>query len=182
MYRTCSVNLCCSCPSSLLCWVSGTTTFTVPIPSQFFPTIRYRPATSYTLLKIYQLLTFVLYRCSTCIVLRRTSNKATWSRTESRSHAVARESTTRPDPSCGENLVLTASTRSTSSSTKVMIHRRENNTPHVYHIVKSRVYSHVLGTRVIPCDFLAPIKTHNPVSDGLHHQVCCLSYCWTVSR
>jgi len=27
------------------------------------------------------------------------------------------------------------------------------------------------GTRLIPCDFLAPVNTHNPVSDGLHHTI-----------
>ncbi|GAB6021800.1 hypothetical protein CHUAL_004376 [Chamberlinius hualienensis] len=27
------------------------------------------------------------------------------------------------------------------------------------------------GTRIIPCDFIAPIHTHNPVQNGLHHQV-----------
>jgi len=26
------------------------------------------------------------------------------------------------------------------------------------------------GTRLIPCDFIAPIRTHNPVQNGLHHQ------------
>lgn len=28
------------------------------------------------------------------------------------------------------------------------------------------------GTRLIPCDFMIPVETHNPVSDGLHHEVC----------
>jgi glucose-6-phosphate isomerase len=27
------------------------------------------------------------------------------------------------------------------------------------------------GTRLIPCDFIAPIETHNPVRGGLHHEV-----------
>jgi glucose-6-phosphate isomerase len=27
------------------------------------------------------------------------------------------------------------------------------------------------GTEVIPCDFIAPAKTHNPVQDGLHHRI-----------
>jgi len=27
------------------------------------------------------------------------------------------------------------------------------------------------GTRLIPCDFLAPVQTHNPVQGGLHHQI-----------
>ncbi|VEN48580.1 unnamed protein product [Callosobruchus maculatus] len=27
------------------------------------------------------------------------------------------------------------------------------------------------GTRVIPCDFLAPAQTHNPIQNGLHHQI-----------
>ncbi|EDO37039.1 predicted protein [Nematostella vectensis] len=27
------------------------------------------------------------------------------------------------------------------------------------------------GTKMIPADFLAPIETHNPISNGLHHQI-----------
>ncbi|XP_025832171.1 glucose-6-phosphate isomerase [Agrilus planipennis] len=27
------------------------------------------------------------------------------------------------------------------------------------------------GTRVIPCDFLAPAQTHNPISGGIHHPI-----------
>ncbi|CAH2097532.1 unnamed protein product [Euphydryas editha] len=27
------------------------------------------------------------------------------------------------------------------------------------------------GTRLIPCDFIAPAQTHNPVSGGLHHKI-----------
>jgi glucose-6-phosphate isomerase len=27
------------------------------------------------------------------------------------------------------------------------------------------------GTRLIPCDFIAPINTHNPVRGGIHHNV-----------
>ncbi|XP_013777447.1 glucose-6-phosphate isomerase [Limulus polyphemus] len=27
------------------------------------------------------------------------------------------------------------------------------------------------GTRLIPCDFIAPVKTLNPISDGLHHEI-----------
>ncbi|KAH7727789.1 Phosphoglucose isomerase (PGI) [Aphelenchoides avenae] len=27
------------------------------------------------------------------------------------------------------------------------------------------------GTRLIPCDFIAPIKTHNPIQNGLHHKI-----------
>lgn len=27
------------------------------------------------------------------------------------------------------------------------------------------------GTRLIPCDFLMPVKTHNPIQNGLHHEV-----------
>jgi len=27
------------------------------------------------------------------------------------------------------------------------------------------------GTKVVPCDFLAPIETHNPISGGLHHSI-----------
>ena len=31
-----------------------------------------------------------------------------------------------------------------------------------------------IGTRLIPCDFLAPVETHNPVTGGVHHEVCIL--------
>ncbi|XP_064466823.1 glucose-6-phosphate isomerase-like [Ornithodoros turicata] len=27
------------------------------------------------------------------------------------------------------------------------------------------------GTRLIPCDFIAPVKTHNPISHGIHHEI-----------
>lgn len=27
------------------------------------------------------------------------------------------------------------------------------------------------GTRIIPCDFIAPVKTHNPIAQGLHHEI-----------
>jgi len=27
------------------------------------------------------------------------------------------------------------------------------------------------GTRLIPADFIAPVKTHNPISNGLHHKI-----------
>lgn len=27
------------------------------------------------------------------------------------------------------------------------------------------------GTRLVPCDFIAPIKTHNPISHGIHHEI-----------
>ncbi|XP_065179666.1 glucose-6-phosphate isomerase-like [Sycon ciliatum] len=27
------------------------------------------------------------------------------------------------------------------------------------------------GSKLIPCDFLAPVKTHNPISGGLHHKI-----------
>uniref|UniRef100_A0A0B7AAC9 Glucose-6-phosphate isomerase n=1 Tax=Arion vulgaris TaxID=1028688 RepID=A0A0B7AAC9_9EUPU len=27
------------------------------------------------------------------------------------------------------------------------------------------------GTHLIPCDFLIPVKTHNPVQNGLHHKI-----------
>ena len=32
------------------------------------------------------------------------------------------------------------------------------------------------GTRLIPCDFIAPVETHNPVRGGLHHQVLLANY------
>ena len=31
----------------------------------------------------------------------------------------------------------------------------------------------LLGTKVIPCDFIAPVETQNPLADGLHHEVLC---------
>ncbi|XP_035213614.1 glucose-6-phosphate isomerase-like isoform X2 [Stegodyphus dumicola] len=27
------------------------------------------------------------------------------------------------------------------------------------------------GTRLIPCDFIAPVQTHNPINNGLHHEI-----------
>ncbi|CAG0904792.1 unnamed protein product [Cyprideis torosa] len=27
------------------------------------------------------------------------------------------------------------------------------------------------GTRLVPCDFIAPVKSHNPIRDGLHHRI-----------
>jgi glucose-6-phosphate isomerase len=27
------------------------------------------------------------------------------------------------------------------------------------------------GTRLIPCDFIAPVKSHNTIRDGLHHKI-----------
>lgn len=27
------------------------------------------------------------------------------------------------------------------------------------------------GTRLIPADFIAPVHTHNPIQNGLHHNV-----------
>lgn len=27
------------------------------------------------------------------------------------------------------------------------------------------------GTHLIPCDFIAPVQTHNPIADGLHHRI-----------
>eukprot|EP01135_Chromosphaera_perkinsii_P002256 Nk52_evm42s221 gene=Nk52_evmTU42s221 len=27
------------------------------------------------------------------------------------------------------------------------------------------------GTKIIPCDFLAPVETHNPISNGVHHEI-----------
>jgi len=35
----------------------------------------------------------------------------------------------------------------------------------------SYVVVFVAGTRLIPCDFLAPVQTFNPVQNGLHHEV-----------
>lgn len=30
---------------------------------------------------------------------------------------------------------------------------------------------HFSGTKVIPCDFIAPVETQNPLAGGLHHEV-----------
>ncbi|CAF1641417.1 unnamed protein product, partial [Rotaria sordida] len=27
------------------------------------------------------------------------------------------------------------------------------------------------GTKLIPCDFIAPVETHNPIRDNLHHKI-----------
>lgn len=27
------------------------------------------------------------------------------------------------------------------------------------------------GTRLVPCDFIAPIQSHNPIRGGVHHEV-----------
>ncbi|CAI9727631.1 glucose-6-phosphate isomerase-like [Octopus vulgaris] len=27
------------------------------------------------------------------------------------------------------------------------------------------------GTRLVPCDFLIPVNTHNPIGDGIHHEI-----------
>lgn len=27
------------------------------------------------------------------------------------------------------------------------------------------------GTRLIPCDFIAPAQTHNPIAGGVHHKI-----------
>ncbi|KAG1715033.1 Glucose-6-phosphate isomerase [Nymphon striatum] len=32
------------------------------------------------------------------------------------------------------------------------------------------------GTRLIPCDFIIPLKTHNPVTNGLHHEILLANY------
>jgi glucose-6-phosphate isomerase len=32
------------------------------------------------------------------------------------------------------------------------------------------------GTRLIPCDFIAPCKTHNPISNGVHHRILLANY------
>ena len=33
---------------------------------------------------------------------------------------------------------------------------------------------------MIPCDFLAPVETQNPIQKGLHHEVCQLLYAFVV--
>ena len=32
----------------------------------------------------------------------------------------------------------------------------------------------ILGTKLIPSDFLAPVWSHNPMAGGSHHKVMCL--------
>lgn len=32
------------------------------------------------------------------------------------------------------------------------------------------------GTKLIPCDFIAPCKTHNPISNGVHHKILLANY------
>lgn len=32
------------------------------------------------------------------------------------------------------------------------------------------------GTRLIPCDFIAPCKTRNPISNGIHHKILLANY------
>ena len=34
-----------------------------------------------------------------------------------------------------------------------------------------------VGTKVIPCDFIAPVETQNPISGGVHHEVGALDRC-----
>ena len=125
LQHTMSCTLCSfrSSPSSSRCWAFGTTTSTVRTRLRFCPTTRYLPFPMHDIVFLHVDQAF-LPSLSTCTGSRRTSNKATWSRTASRSHAAARGSTTRPDRLYGENLALTASTRSTSSSTKVRIEEK----------------------------------------------------------
>jgi hypothetical protein len=39
-----------------------------------------------------------------------------------------------------------------------------------YHLSNFMLFK-FLGTNLIPCDFLVPVETHNPVQNGLHHKV-----------
>ena len=33
----------------------------------------------------------------------------------------------------------------------------------------------ILGTKIVPCDFIAPVESQNPLGGGLHHEVCMFS-------
>ena len=45
---------------------------------------------------------------------------------------------------------------------------------------KWKIYFFLLyiGTKVIPCDFIAPVESQNPISNGVHHEVCDISSTW----
>lgn len=32
------------------------------------------------------------------------------------------------------------------------------------------------GTKIVPCDFIAPVTTHNPISCGVHHDILLANY------
>ena len=32
------------------------------------------------------------------------------------------------------------------------------------------------GTKLIPCDFIAPVLSHNPISGGVHHDILLANY------
>ena len=41
----------------------------------------------------------------------------------------------------------------------------------LFKIIEEYYISLFTGTRLIPCDFLMPVKTQNPIQNGLHHEV-----------
>ena len=81
---------------------------------------------------------------STCIASPRTSSRATWRATARASTARAsRSPTTRPGP--------------------VIWGEPGTNGQHAFYQLIHQ------GTRLIPCDFIAPVETHNPL--GEHHEI-----------
>ena len=118
---------------------------------------------------------------STCIDLLPTFNKGTWSLMESSWHAGVSALITWPGLLHGESQEPTASTHSISSSTKVhmlfYLHPLSSNDnknmillfKHLYLLLSLNFL--MSGTSIIPCDFLAPVETLNPIQDGLHHEI-----------
>ena len=41
--------------------------------------------------------------------------------------------------------------------------------------------SNLTGTKIIPADFIATVESHNPIGNGLHHEVMqCVCVCVSV--
>ena len=81
--------------------------------------------------------------------------------------------TTLLDLLCGGSLVLMANMPFTNWFIRV----REKRLPTDMDrwVVKPQlfIFPHLFtGTKVIPCDFIAPVETQNPISGGVHHEVC----------
>lgn len=93
-------------------------------------------------------------------------NRVTWNPTVNISRVPEKRFKPPPVLSSGVNLVPTASTPSTSLSTRYVIFAgnlkpcKESN--------RLRLFK---GTKLIPCDFLAPVETHNPIANGKHHDI-----------
>ena len=91
--------------------------------------------------------------------------------------------TTLLDLLCGGSLVLMANMPFTNWFTRV----REKRLPTDMDrwVVKPQSFIFP-GTKVIPCDFIAPVETQNPISGGVHHEVCSylnVVFCtWGISR